>query len=301
MNELPVSNISSKKMDLKNILVAVLAVLLAILLILFFVQMHNHNKLTGQMNAEKESLQLELQTMVANYDSLKVDNDELSEDLFVAQSKTKSLLNEIEQVKKASYEEISSYRNQVTTLRGIMRDLYTQIDSLNERNKILYAENQAVREQYTEVKSQNEQLSKEKHELEQTVKQAQILEALNLSVNGLSPNNRNTNKAAKIQKLQVSLTLSKNNTAKRGAKDIYVRIMRPDQLLLTQSENDVFQFENLKIPFSAKREVNYEGMELPINIFWDNSGHSQLPAGSYTVDVFADGYNIGTSTFVLRR
>lgn len=301
MSELPISNSSPKKIDTKNILVIVLSAVLVVLLILFFWQMHEHNKLTGQLNAEKESLQSELQTMVSNYDSLKIDNEELSEDLFVAQSKTKNLLMEIEQVKKASYEEITSYRNQVTTLRGIMRDLYTQIDSLNERNKILYAENQAVREQYSEVKSQNEQLSKEKQELEQTVKQAQILEAINLSVIGLSPNNRETNKAAKVQKLQVNMTLSKNNTAKRGAKDIYVRIMRPDQLLLTQSEADVFHFENLKIPFSAKREVNYEGMELPINIFWDNSGHPQLPAGSYTVDVFADGYNIGTATFVLRK
>lgn len=301
MNELPLTPSPSKKFDTKNILVIVLSVLLVALAVLYFIQRNDHIKLTTQLNNEKDAITTELQTMMANYDSIKTDNEELSEDLFVAQSKTKNLLMEIEQVKRASYEEITNYRNQVNTLRGIMRNLYNQIDSLNERNKALYAENQAVREQYSEVKGMNEQLSKEKQELEQTVKQAQILEAHNILVEGLSPNNRESNKVARIQKLQVSFTLSKNNTAPRGAKNLYVRIMRPDQLLLTKSENDVFLFENLKIPFSATREVNYEGMELPVNIYWDNSDLPRLIPGSYTVDIFADGYNIGTSTFVLRK
>jgi len=301
MNELPLTPSPSKKFDTKNILVIVLSVLLVALAVLYFIQRNDHIKLTTQLNNEKDAITTELQTMMANYDSIKTDNEELSEDLFVAQSKTKNLLMEIEQVKRASYEEITNYRNQVNTLRGIMRNLYNQIDSLNERNKALYAENQAVREQYSEVKGMNEQLSKEKQELEQTVKQAQILEAHNILVEGLSPNNRESNKVARIQKLQVSFTLSKNNTAPRGAKNLYVRIMRPDQLLLTKSENDVFMFENLKIPFSATREINYEGMELPVNIYWDNSDLPRLIPGTYTVDIFADGYNIGTSTFVLRK
>jgi len=89
--------------------------------------------------------------------------------------------------------------------------------------------------------------------------------------------------------------LSKNLTAKRGAKNIYVRIQRPDQLLLTKSDNDLFKFEGLKIPYSAVREVEYEGMELPVSIYWDNTGESPLIQGQYTIDVFADGNNIGTT------
>jgi hypothetical protein len=72
--------------------------------------------------------------------------------------------------------------------------------------------------------------------------------------------------------------------------------MRPDQLLLTKSANDLFQFEDLKIAYSAMREVNYEGLDLPVNIFWDNKGESELMVGTYTIDLFADGNNIGTTT-----
>jgi hypothetical protein len=76
--------------------------------------------------------------------------------------------------------------------------------------------------------------------------------------------------------------------------------MRPDQLLLNKSEADIFKFENMTIPYSAVREVTYEGMELPVAIFWDNQGQSPLVPGDYTIDLFADGNNIGTTRLALK-
>lgn len=291
----------TKSIDKKNILVIALAVILTVVIVLFFIQRSEHNQIVTQMNEDKDSIQAELQHMVVNYDSLKTTNDDLNNSLLVTQSEIKNLLTEVEQVKKASYREITEYKSKVTTLRGIMKDLYNQIDSLNERNKLLYAENMQVKQEMSEVKSENEQLSKEKQKLEQTVKRAQILEALALQGIGLNPRDKETMKVARIQKLMISFTLSKNLTAPRGAKNIYIRIMRPDQLLMLESEDNLFKFEDLKIPYTAMREVNYEGMELPVNIYWDNTGKEALLAGTYTVDVFADGYNIGSASFVLTK
>ncbi|HPR31549.1 MAG TPA: hypothetical protein PLK12_05625 [Prolixibacteraceae bacterium] len=239
--------------------------------------------------------------MLVNYDSLKTDNDALNENLLFTQNEIKNLITEVEQVKKASYEEIMGYREKVTTLRGIMMDLYHQIDSLNERNKWLYAENQAVRQQYSDARSKNEQLEREKEELTQTIKLAQTLEALDLRATGLTPTNRETLRLARIQKLMVSFTLSKNLTTPRGAKTLFVRIMRPDQLLLVNNDQELFRFEDLEIPYSAKRDITYEGESLPVNIFWDNTGFEPLIAGTYTVDIFTDGNNIGTTTFVILK
>jgi hypothetical protein len=71
-------------------------------------------------------------------------------------------------------------------------------------------------------------------------------------------------------------------------------------VLFQKSPEDLFAFEDLKIPFSAKREITFEGNDLPVNIFWDNEGKEFL-AGEYTVDVFADGNNIGTTKFTMKR
>ncbi|HOI48697.1 MAG TPA: hypothetical protein PK167_05300 [Prolixibacteraceae bacterium] len=283
-----------------NIIVIILSVLLLILIFLYFFQRMEHRSMVGEITAEKDSIQFELNQMVTSYDSLRTDNDTLNEQLFAAQSKVKDLLLEVEQTKRVSYEKITRYQKEVTTLRGIMRNYIVQIDSLNRRNQQLMAENLEVKEQVKQVESQNVQLSQEKKRLEQNLQRAATLESVGLLAEALNNRSKETKFANRTEMIRVSFTLSKNVTAKRGAKNIYVRIMRPDQLLLSKSPNDVFPFEDLKIPFSAMREVNYEGNELPVNIFWDNKGAAPLMAGKYTIDIFADGNNIGTTILELR-
>lgn len=292
---------SKNKFDFKSILVIVLTVVLIAVVVMFVQQRNEHNLIVTQLNSEKDSIKVELTNMLINYDSLKTNNESLNQNLLTTQAEIKDLLVQIEQVKQASYAEVKSYNNKVNTLRGIMKDLYNQIDSLNERNKILYAENQQVKQQITTERTKNEVLVKEKEELTQTVKRAQILDAIDLKVIGLTPRDKESNRASKTQKLMTSFTLSKNLTAVRGAKNIYIRIMKPDQLLLENNEKGTFNFEDLEIPYSAKREINYEGAEIQVNIYWDNSGHDPLIPGTYTIDVFADGYNIGTTTLLLKK
>jgi hypothetical protein len=292
---------SKNKFDIKSILVITLTIALIAVVVMFVKQRNEHNVIVTQLNSEKDSIKVELTNMLVNYDSLKTNNESLNKNLLTTQAEIKDLLVQIEQVKQASYAEVKSYNNKVNTLRGIMKDLYNQIDSLNERNKILYAENQQVKQQITTERSKNEVLVKEKEELSQTVKRAQILDAIDLKIIGLTPRDKESDRASKTQKLMTSFTLSKNLTAVRGSKNIYVRIMKPDQLLLVNNEKGTFNFEDLEIPYSAKREINYEGAEIQMNIYWDNSGHEPLTPGTYTIDVFADGYNIGTTTFLLKK
>jgi len=48
------------------------------------------------------------------------------------------------------------------------------------------------------------------------------------------------------------------------------------------------------------REVVYEGQDLPVAIFWDNANDPSLMPGTYKIDLFADGHNIGSTSFDLR-
>jgi FtsZ-binding cell division protein ZapB len=284
----------------KNALVIILAVLLVIVVVVLFMQRSEHAQVTAQMKQEKAAIESELNNMVLGYDTLKRKNTNLNVQFEGAQNKVKDLLAEIEQVKSTSFRQISKYREEMTTLRKIMRDYVIQIDSLNQKNQRLMAENSTVKQEVTEVKTQNQSLEQEKKKLEQTVTLAATLEALNIKVIGTNKKGKEQTRASKIESIKVDFTLGKNLTAKRGAKNIYVRIQRPDQLLLTKSDNDLFKFEGLKIPYSATREVEYEGMDLPVSIYWDNAGSPALVAGQYTIDIFVDGNNIGTASYEVK-
>ena len=295
MSELENIELKSKNRR-NNIIVIILLVILVIMVVLFFMQRREHGLMVSNIRDEKDSIQQELTQMVVNYDMLKTENDTINEQLVLAQSKVKDLLIEVEQTKRVSYEKINDYQKQVTTLRGIMRDFVLQIDSLNKRNEQLMAENTQVKEQFKQSEMKNEQLAQDKEKLEKNLQRAAQLEARELIAEGLNSRNKETKFAKRAELIRISFVLSSNITAKRGPKNVYVRIMRPDQLLMTKSADDLFQFEDLKIPFSAMREVNYEGQELPVNIYWDNKGESDLMVGTYTIDLFADGNNIGTTT-----
>jgi len=283
-----------------NLIIIILSVLLVIVIVVFVSQHNENKKMVAALNTEKASIQAELGTLMTNYDSLHTNNQALQSELDGAQSKVKDLITEIEQVKKVSYDQIDQYRSQVTTMRNIMKNYIVQIDSLNRRNELLMAENAQVKENFAQSESKNQQLEKEKEHLQEKIKEAQLLEATELIAVGINARGKDAESARRAEQIKVSFVLSKNVTAPRGNKTIYIRIQKPNQVLLQQSASDLFQFEDLKIPFSAKREVTYEGNALPVNIFWDNKGQ-EFMAGEYTVDVFADGNNIGTTKFTMKR
>ena len=283
-----------------NIIIIILALILIGVATLFVLQNLEHRQFVVEINKEKDSIQNELNTMITRYDSLSTENDTLNQELFNAQTKVKNLLVEVEQTKKISFQRITRYQQEITSLRGIMQDYIFQVDSLNRRNIQLMAENREVKEQFAQSEAEKAKLEEETERLQKNLDRAAQLNAIGLIAEPINNRSKPTRFAKRAEKIRISLTLSANVTTKRGAKDIFIRIQRPDHLVLIKSENDLFRFEDLRINYSAVREVNYEGSELPVNIFWDNTGEPELMTGSYSVDVFIDGSNIGTTSFELQ-
>jgi FtsZ-binding cell division protein ZapB len=283
-----------------NLIIIILSVLLIIIVSVFISQHNENKKILEALNLEKKSIQTELTSLMTNYDSIHTNNEALQSELSGAQTKVQNLLTEVEQVKKVSYSQIAQYRLEVSTMRNIMKNYIIQVDSLNRRNEILMAENVQVKEEIAQSESKNQVLEKEKEHLQEKIKEAAQLEATELTAIGINARGKDAESARRAEQIKISFVLSKNVTAPRGNKMIYVRIQKPNQVLLQQSPNDLFQFEDLKIPFSASREVTYEGNALPVNIFWDNKG-AEFMEGEYTVDVFTDGNNIGTTQLVMKR
>ena len=120
-----------------NIIVGILSVILVVVIVLFFIQRKEHRSALTGLKAEKDSIQSELAQIATSYDSLRTENDTINGQLFMAQEKVRDLMLEIEQTKRVSVQKINEYQKQVNTMRGIMRDFVTQIDSLNRRNQQL--------------------------------------------------------------------------------------------------------------------------------------------------------------------
>jgi len=180
----------------------------------------------------------------------------------------------------------------------VLRDYIVQIDSLNTRNQLLTAENLKVKKQINWVKERNEKLQESSENMKEVISKASALDLVNLTCEPINKKGRTVKKISKTVKLKSSFTIQKNITATTGLKEIFVRLTRPDEVVLGNPQNLLFDFENTKLVYSAKRDIDFEGDALEVSIFWDNDG--SLISGEYKVDVFAEGNHIGNSNFLLK-
>lgn len=295
-------NLEVKTKSKAVIFLAALIVILGFVLVvvgwLYYTEKQEAMEVQQQLNAEKDSIALNLQEIVYEYEVLETDNEGLKLKLEEEQERATKLYNELKQVRSVSYAKIKEYQRELGTLRAIMRDMVQEIDSLNTLNQQLIAENIKVRQEFTMSQKTVEVLEQRTEELSSTVAKGQVVRARNILPETINRRGREVSRARNVEKIKTCFTLSENTIAKAGSREVYIRILGPDGFILAKSNTDLFDFEGEKIVFSAKREVDYQNQDVDMCIFYDNNG--ELVAGSYSVSLFMDGFMIGHGEFVLR-
>ena len=280
-------------------LIGVLIVGLAIVSFLLF-RSHSANQEMQQLfEEEKEEMENEYSNFANQYDELqiKINNDSLYQKLEQEKLKTQRLLEELRQVKSSNAAEIMRLRKELKTVRAVMRTYIIQIDSLNRINQQLTSENQSVKKKYNEATQQISSLSEEKKTLNEKVTLASQLDATHITVTPTNKRGKKTDRIKRITRLDISFTVVKNITAETGQRTLYVRITKPNQEVLTKSAANTFPYENRNIAYSIKKYIEYTGEEQNVTVYWNVEEF--LQAGTYRVDIFADGNLIGSQTFDL--
>ncbi|NSW44872.1 MAG: hypothetical protein HPY79_03465 [Bacteroidales bacterium] len=247
---------------------------------------------------EKQQIEEQLKDMLNQYNTLKTDNSKISAELEQEKNKIKELLEEIKNIKSANAYQINQYKKELGTLREIMRSYIVQIDSLNTRNKLLTEENRKVKTDYQKVVTEKEDLTLKKQELEQKVDIASTLRAINITSVAVNDKAKEVSKAKRTTKIRVCFTLTENAIVKPGNRFVYIRIARPNKEILPNPDGELFSFMGNTILYSAKREIDYQNKDIDMCIYWTNDG--SLTEGVYNVDIFCDGKQIGSDTFMLK-
>ncbi|MDD6472181.1 MAG: hypothetical protein PUF62_03995 [Bacteroidales bacterium] len=287
----------------RNTLFIVLSILLAILLIgvsvLFYMEKQTNKELTEEFQLEKEDLENQYADFSKQYDELKmtVTNDSLSVLLEQEQLKTQRLLEELRTVKSTNATEIRRLKNELATLRKVMVGYINQIDSLNRLTAYQKEVIADVTKKYNAASQQISTLSEEKKSLNQKVTLAAQLDATNIVVTPTNKRGKVAKRVKDITKIKISFTLAKNITAETGEKTIYLRITKPNNEVLSKSSSNTFNYENRQLEYSIKKYIEYTGEEQTITVYWDVEEY--MEAGTFRIDIFADGNLIGSKSAVI--
>ncbi len=295
-NNTPVEVTKKKNAPIAMIATSIiLAAALIFIVVMYFDQKSKMVEMEAILTHEKDSLANELRMMVHAYDTMKVDNDSLQANL----DKEKNRIVQLLSINASNVQLIKKYRSEINTMRDIMKSYIVQIDSLNTRNKELVAENINIRQQITEVESTNVELSRVKEELGAKVEIASVIQAKDIVAASLNKKRKETKRINLLDKLRICFTLRENPLATAGEKEVFMRVIRPDSLVITSSPDNLFDYKENKVIYSASRLVDYMNQDIEMCIFLDNTGDFII--GNYSVELYLENNIIGRTTFMLAK
>ena len=276
---------------LRKIIVA-LGMVAAILLIALIVIWVNNSKIVTQLKVEKADLTEQMIALRADYDSLQTNSTLLTDSLAVEREKVDQMIERLKKTEATNRAQIKKYENELGTMRSIMKHYIVQIDSLNNLNNTLRQEaSNASRRKYDELRETTDNYAKQ-------VEKGSVVKARGITLVGINSSGSETDRSSRVVKLRTDLSLVENSIAKTGYRRIYIRVKGPDGILMTSSDQKMFTSGGEEMVCSASREVDYQGSEVEMSIYF--SGDGNYTKGTYSVDVYSAEGKLGSADLILR-
>ena len=251
---------------------------------------------------QKSSLVKELtEQLIAlqnDYAPLSSDYDDINLQLDSSRVEVQMLIEKITQTEATNRSKIRQYERELGTLRSIMKNYITQIDSLNTLNKQLTADAAAARREAAESRRKQQELNKTVEELSGQVAAGAVIKARGIRIEAYNASDKVTDRSSRVVRLLTTLSLVENDLAPKGPVRVYIRVKGPDGILLTNDTQRAFEVNGEPMTCSASREVDYQGKEVEMSIYLnDITGYVK---GIYTVEAYTEQTFLGSAELMLR-
>lgn len=245
----------------------------------------------------------ELEDQNASLDSLRVLNESEIAD-------AKSRLAELGQKQKLTVAELTEAKSLIKQLRSAETRYKLKIDSFLTINETLIVEKEkliADNEKLTTEKKQlasdldNEKsnVSKLSTEKEDLTNKGKVLKVSNIIFMGMQKKGSkdvSTDKAKKVDRIDVSFDVQANPIASNGSRTAYIRLLDPTGKVISGSEGTV-QTAGVMCSKKVNFDYNKNGSTVKTNIV----PTSKLEEGRYTVEIYIEEQLAGKGSDALRK
>jgi hypothetical protein len=269
---------SEKKGNNNNKIIGIIVIVLALVAAAWFAWQNSSTKAEYEQLAQekaklKAELELELDNLMNEHQTIKDQYGELSDSLMLKDSLIIANAKEIKDLLNFKWE-YYKVKKKLDKLRVVAKTYVHQMDSLYTVNNELVEENKEIKKMYNEEKVINKNLKKEKAQLSDKINEASILKAYNSSAKALhlkrTGTEKEVDKARRTDLIEVCFTIGKNVVVEPGTKEVYVRIARPDNKILTPgvAEEYTFDYMGEKIQYSIFENVEYDNESRQVCMRW---------------------------------
>ena len=283
--------------DLRKVMYALIAVaaLLAAALAYVWIQ---KSSLVKDLEVEKADLTEQIVALQSDYNNLSSDYDSINSQLDSSREEVAQLVERIKKTEATNRAQMRKYEQELGTLRSIMRNYITQIDSLNTLNHQLTADAAAARREAAESRKANKELTQQVENLSGQVAAGSVIKARGVRLEAYNSSDKITDRSSRVVRMLTTLSLVENDLAPKGPVRVYIRVKNPDGILLTNGTQTDFSYQGSTLTASASREVDYEGKEVEMSIYLNDI--PSYEKGIYTVEAYTTQSFLGSAEVLLR-
>jgi predicted RNase H-like nuclease (RuvC/YqgF family) len=259
-----------------------------------------------ELTADKVLLEKDLQEEIAKFEQLSSENQDLKGQL---QEQNAALSEKINQIKvllkkgKLSESDYKKAKAEIAELRSQIDNYKAEIDELKRQVQQLTDENSGLNQELGSEKAKSAEQAKTIESKNRTISLAKRLNAGSISAIGVrerkvfGKKEVETNKAGRTEEVRVKFVLNKNEISDAGEKEIYVKIIGPDGAPIANKVQTT-KVDGTETLYTEKKIVDYQNEKLEATVYCKKQG--DYPKGTYTIEIFTEGYKIGTTQLILK-
>ena len=283
--------VSRREKNLKTITICLTIVAVALIGVLAWIWL-DRGKMIGDLQTEKNDLTVQLQDLRTDYGALSSNNDSLNVQLDRERERVDQLIERVKQTEATNRTKIRQYESELGTLRSIMRNYIVQIDSLNTLNTSLRQDAMEARDAARKSQREYNELKSTTDEYARKVEVGSVVKGRNFNLVAVTSAGKDIDRSSRAEKLKCCLFLMENEIARKGPRQIFIRVKGPDGVLMTGDAESVFTSGGETLIYSAVREVDYQGSDVEVCIYFGQAG--MFRKGIYIVDIYTAEAKLGT-------
>lgn len=286
---------------------SIIIALLSIIVIIQGIKIYLDYQQKVEVKAQLASTEENLATTMQRLNEIKVELDQkiaeiqkLGGDITELQKAKAEVDAQLKRRTERSAKEIKQLRDKVEGYEELLKLKDEEIEKLKSVNKVLYSENRSLKTEKNQLNDSINQLAKNKEELSTKVALASQLKAENVvvkSVNAKGKERESPFKNRQLEKLKVEFNLADNKVAPIEAKKIIIRVIDENgQVIFDVAKGSGTFILNGKEEFyTAAQEILFDNTRQKLTFLYEKG--SEYASGQYTVEIYTDGYKMGSMDF----
>lgn len=290
-----------------KLIIGLLIIALSVLGVFTFQNQNKLEEYNAYLAQEKSLIQNELSEMISRFDTLDIENEELSLQLEASKLKLEQALDSIKTL-EVTANLLTHYKSKVQLLKAEKARILNLVNSLEAQNKTLQTEVTQSKQQLSSIKVKantlketNVKLKKSNETLNKHIVKASQMQITMLDAKAVKRVGRNrvvtTDKAKRTNKLLVEFVIPKNDLVTTGVKDIYIQIVNPNNNVV--SNKDEVKFGKQTLIYSKKLDVNFTNQDVEVSTFIEADEDEPFKEGVYFVNVFNKENRLASTSILL--